>query len=212
MYRLYYYPSNASLAPHCLLEEMGAPHELVLVDRNVGDHRSAEYLKLNPNARIPTLVDGDLVLWEAAAICLHLVDRHPECGLAPPLATPERGHFYKWMAYLTNTIQAEQVIYFYPERFSDDPAAAPAIKSRAEARVGAMFDMVEAQLAAGGPYLLGARLSAADHYFVMVARWSRHYARPARDLPAVGRLLRMLAERPAVARTFAIEGITAPLY
>jgi glutathione S-transferase len=212
MYRLYYYPSNASLAPHFLLEEIGAPHELVLVDRSVDAQRSEAYRKLNPNARIPTLIDGDLILWEAAAICLHLVDRHPECGLAPELATRERGHFYKWIAYLTNTIQAEQIIYFYPERFSDDPAHAPAIKSRAEARVGAMFDMVDTQLAADGPYLLGRHLSAADHYLLMVARWSRHFARPARQLPAVGRLLRMLAERPAVARTFASEGITAPLY
>ncbi len=212
MYQLYYYPSNASLAPHFLLEEIGAPHQLVLVDRSVDAHQSPEYRKLNPNARIPTLVDGDLVLWEAAAICLHLVDRHPESGLAPALATPERAHFYKWVAYLTNTIQAEQLIYFYPERFSDDPAAAPAIKSRAEARVGAMFDMVDAQLVDGGPYLLGARLSAADHYLLMVARWSRHFARPARQLPALGRLLAALVERPAVARTFAIEGIADPLY
>lgn len=91
MYQLYYYPSNANLAPHMLLEELGVPFELVLVDRDRNEHKGAEYLKLNPSGRIPVLVDGDLVLSETAAICLHLVDRHPQAGFTPALGTPERG-------------------------------------------------------------------------------------------------------------------------
>ncbi|HTZ78020.1 MAG TPA: glutathione S-transferase N-terminal domain-containing protein, partial [Stellaceae bacterium] len=77
MYQLYYFPGNANLVPHMVLEEIGAPHELRLVDRSKGGLTSPDYLKLNPHARLPTLVDGDLVLYETAAICLHLVDRHP---------------------------------------------------------------------------------------------------------------------------------------
>ena len=76
MYQLYYYPGNANLAPHILLEEIGADYELVLVDRNKNEQKSPAYLKLNPAGRIPVLVDGGLVLYEAAAICLHLADRH----------------------------------------------------------------------------------------------------------------------------------------
>jgi len=83
MYVLYYYPENANLAPHMLLEELGVSYRLELVDRNRGAHKSTEYLKLNPAGFIPVLVDGDIVLPEAAAICLHLVDKHPEAGLAP---------------------------------------------------------------------------------------------------------------------------------
>ena len=71
-----------------LLHELGVPFELQLVDRTQGAHKSPAYLKLNPNGLIPVLVDGDLVLYETAAICLHLADTHPGRGLAPPLGTP----------------------------------------------------------------------------------------------------------------------------
>jgi glutathione S-transferase len=64
MLTLHYYRSNASLTPHFLLHEIGAPFELALVDREAGAQRSEAYLRLNPNGRIPTLVDGDVVVYE----------------------------------------------------------------------------------------------------------------------------------------------------
>src|SRR5712691_11108550 len=156
---LYYYPSNASMAPHMVLEEIGAPFELRLVDRESNAHKDPAYLRLNPNRVIPTYVDGDLVLFEAAAICLHLADRNPAAALAPALGRAERPQLYKWLIHLTNTVQAELLTYFYPERLADSAATAAEIKAHAEVRVGAMFDRVEAALAEGGPYLLGARFS-----------------------------------------------------
>ena len=78
MYQLHYFQSNASAAPHMMLEELGQKYDLVLVDRAANAQKSKEYLKINPNGRIPALVDGDLVMFEAAAIALHLVDQHPE--------------------------------------------------------------------------------------------------------------------------------------
>ena len=212
MYKLYYYPGMANLAPHMVLEEIGAKFELVLLDRDRQQHKSAEYLKLNPHGRIPTLVDGDLVLYETAAICLHLVDRHPQARLAPELGTPERAHFYKWLVYLTNTIQAEMIMYYDPERWASGEAGAAEVKRQAEQHLGAMFDTVEQSLGTEGPYLLGKRYSAADPYLLMLARWSRDFARPARTLPKLGRLLEAVAARPAIQRAFAGEGIAAPLY
>ena len=212
MYALYYFPDNASMAPHMVLEEIGTPFELRRVDRENNAHKDATYLRLNPNGTIPAYVDGDLALFEAAAICLHLVDTNPSAGLAPALATAERAQFYKWLIHLTNTVQAELMFYFYPDRLADDEAAAATVKARAEARVSAMFDRIEAALAAGGPYLLGARFSAADLYLLMLARWTRGMKKPARERPATRRLLDRLIERPAVQRAFATEGIAAPLF
>ena len=83
MLQLHYFPANASMIPHILLEELGVPFELKLVDRTVNAHQTPAYLKLNPNGLIPVLVDGDLVLYEAAAICLHLADTHAASGLMP---------------------------------------------------------------------------------------------------------------------------------
>ena len=87
MIQLHYFPGNASLIPHILLEELGLPFELQYVDRAKSAQKSPAYLKLNPNGQIPVLVDGDLVLYETAAICLHLADTHPAAKLAPPLET-----------------------------------------------------------------------------------------------------------------------------
>lgn len=212
--QLHYHPGNANLAPHMVLEEIGAPYELVLVDRKADAHKAPEYLKLNPNGKIPVLVDGDLVLYEAAAICLYLADKHPEAQLAPPLGTPARAHLYKWLTWCTNTLQAMLLHYFYPERMVDEgnEAGAKEVARHAERRVGAMLDLLDAQLAAHGQaWILGGEYSIADPYALMLCRWTRGFARPARSLPHVGPYLARVLARPAVQRTFAAEKLAAPL-
>jgi glutathione S-transferase len=214
MIQLYYYPGNANLAPHMLLEEIGAPFELLLVDRANAAHKSAQYLKLNPNGQIPVLVDGELVLYETAAICLHLADAHPQARLAPPMQTVERAHFYKWLIWCTNTPQAMLMHYFYSERLVNegDAAAAAQVKSHAEAKVGAMIDHLDAQLAShGADWLLGSTFSAVDPFALMLCRWTRGFARPARNLPHLGPYLERVLARPAVKRAFATEKLTLPL-
>ena len=214
MIRLHYYPGNASLAPHVLLHEIGVPFELVLVDRTQDAHRSAAYLRLNPNGLIPVLQDGALVLYETAAICLHLADAHPAARLAPPLGSVQRAHFYKWLVWLSNTLQAMLIHYFYPERLvNDGDAAADAqVKAHAEARIAAMLQQIDEQLAAhGGPWLLGPDYSAVDPYAWMLCRWTRGFeSRPARDYAHIGPYLQRLLERPALQRTLAAEDLAAP--
>lgn len=217
MLTLHYHPGNASMAPHALLEEIGCRFTLEYVDRAALAHKSPAYLQLNPNGTIPVLVDARgeraLVLYEAAAICLHLADTHPHAGLAPPLGTPERAQFYKWLVWLTNTMQARLMHYFYPERLLDeaDTAAAAQVRRCAEAAVGAMLGQLDAQLAAhGGPWLLGADYSAADPFAWMLCRWTRGFARPARALPHLGPYLQRTLERPALGRVLATEGLEPP--
>jgi glutathione S-transferase len=210
MLQLHYHPSDASLAPHMLLEETGAPFELKFVDRSVNAQKSAAYLQLNPNGLIPVLVDGDLVLYETAAILLHLADIHPAAALAPAFGTAERAHYYKWMAWLANTLHATVVPFFYPQRWADDAAAVAQVKARAEARAGVLLDMLDAELARhGGPWLLGARYSAVDPYALMLCCWTRHFARPARSLPHLGVYLQRVRMRPAVQRAMHTEQLPA---
>jgi glutathione S-transferase len=147
MYQLHYFPSNANAAPHMVLEEIGQKYELFLVDRAKNAQKSEEYLKINPNGRIPALIDGDLVLFESAAIVLHLVDRHPEAGLAPKMGTLERAKFYQWMTFLTNSLQEELMIWQYPERLAGANAgAAEVVKHGAEKRAEAYLDVIEQHL------------------------------------------------------------------
>ena len=209
MYQLHYFPSNANAAPHMVLEELGLRYDLVLVDRANNAQKSAEYLKINPNGRIPTLVDRGLVLFEAAAIVLHLVDQHPDAGLAPKLGTPERAKFYQWMTFLTNSLQEELMIWQYPDRLTgDDTAATNVVKRGAEKRAGAYLDVIDRHLKDNGPLFLGDTLSAADFYLVMLARWARPMTNPPRARTCIARLLDMMTAMPSVRRAYAREGVT----
>jgi len=214
MIKLYYYPGNASLIVHIVLEELGVPFELVPVDRAGRAHKSAEYLKLNPNGLIPVLVDGDLVLYETAAICLHLVDRYGDMRLAPAVGTLERAHFYKWLVWSACTLQAMLIHYFYPGRMVNEgnTGGEAEVKAHAAAKIGAMLDQVDAALAAhGGPWMLGSAYSALDPYLLVLCRWTRGFERPARSLPNVGPYLQRMLARPAVQRAFTTEKLAQPL-
>lgn len=214
MKQLHYYPSTAAMVPHIVLEEIGVPYQRVLVDRLQNAHKSPDYLQLNPNGLIPVLVDGDLVLYETAAICLHLSDTHPEAGLVPPVGTAARAHFYKWLMWLTNTLQATLMVYFYPERSvaAGNAAGAAEVKAQAEAKIGSMLDQVDAELARhGGPWFAGEQYSALDAYVFTLCRWTRNFQSPAaRTRPHLGPYLQRMLARPAVLRVFETEQIAQP--
>lgn len=210
---LHYYPSNASFTPHALLRELGLPFTLQKVDRANQAHKSPGYLKLNPNGLIPVLVDGGQVLYETAAIVLHLVDKVPAAGLSPAAGTAERSEFYKWLVWLSATLQAQMPIYFYSDRYvaPGNTAGAAEVKAQAEARIEGLIDQIEAQLAGhGGPWILGERFSAVDLYAFMLCRWTRGMQRPARTLPRVGAFLARVLERPAIQATIAAEELPQP--
>jgi glutathione S-transferase len=208
MYQLHYFPANANAAPHMLLEEIGVPYDLVLVDRARNAQKSREYLKINPNGRIPTLVDGDLIMSEAAAIMLHLVDRHADAGLAPQVGTPERAKFYQWLTFLTNSLQEELMVWQYPDRLAGTNASATGVvKQGAEARASRFLDIIEDHLKANGPFFLGKTLSAVDFYLVMLSRWARPMAQPPRSRPNISRLLDRMTGLHSVRRAYEQEGI-----
>lgn len=209
MPQLHYFPGNASMAPHILLEEIGVPYELVLVDRDNDAHKSPEYLQLNPNGLIPVFVDGPLVLYESAAICLHLCDNAPQSQLMPPVGTTARAHGYKWLIWLTNTLQSTLLSYFYPERWMNpgNVDGAAELKAHAQERVGVLLDQLDTELARhGGPWLLGDAYSAVDAYSLMLCRWTRNFsAAPAHERAHLGAHMARVLERPAVQRVFASE-------
>ena len=214
MLQLHYAPSTAAMAPHILLEEIGLPFELLRVDTSAGAHKAPAYLALNPNGLVPVLTDGDLVLFESAAICLHLCDSHPAAGLAPAVGTVERAHFYKWLVWMTNTLQSTLIAYFYPHRWvnPDNTAGAAEVKAQAELRVAGLLAQLDTELARhGGPWLLGATYSALDAYALMLCRWTRNFtSASARTYPHLGPYLQAALARPAVQRVFATEQLPQP--
>lgn len=215
MITLHYDPGTAAMVPHILLEEIGVPYERVLVERSAKAHKEPAYLRLNPNGLIPVLVDGGLVLYETAAIALHLCDTHPQAQLAPAVGSAERAHFYKWLVWLTNTLQATLILYFYPERWVNEgnEAAAQEIKLHAERKIAGLLDQLDAELARHGQQWFGGpSYSALDPYVFTLCRWTRNFRneRPAREYPHLGPYLQRMVARPALQRVFANEKLAPP--
>jgi glutathione S-transferase len=209
MHELHYYPGNASLFPHMLLRELGCPFELRLVDRDHDAQTSPAYLKLNPNGKIPVLVTDGQPIYETCAIGLHLCDLHPEAGLAPPPGAPDRGDYYKWMLHISNALQAEFRSWFYPDEFVVDPSQADQVKTAVGVRLAAAFARISDQLG-DRPWLLDRGFSAADLYLLMMVRWGRTLPEPARRIGGLGAHAERALARPAVAKTFEVEGLAAP--
>jgi glutathione S-transferase len=214
--QLHYYPGTAAMIPHIVLEELGVPFERVLVDRSQNRHKEPAYLKLNPNGLIPVLTDGELVLYETAAIVLHLCDTHPQAKLAPEVGTAARAHFYKWLMWCTNTLQSTLIVYFYPERWVSEGnvQGAAEVKARAQDKIAGLLEQLDALLAGhGGPWVLGKEFSALDAYVFTLCRWTRNFqGTKARDHVHLGPYLQRVSERPALQRVFAAEQISAPFF
>ena len=205
---LYYKPGSAAMAPHAALEEAGADYQLVRV-AGEGGITAADYLAVNPLGRVPGYVDGELVLWESAAVCVHIADTYPQARLLPPLGSAERAVAVRSLVYLTNTVQATFMNRAYPQRLvGDDAEAAAAVAAGAGRQLDAAFDHIDGLLG-DGPHLLGETFTVADLYLFMVTRWCRRLPRKAWSLDHVGPHYARVSARPAVVRMLQQQGIDA---
>lgn len=207
MYALYYAPGAASLVVHWLLLELDQSCELRLVDTKAGQQKSPEYLALNPNGVVPTLIDHGRPRFEAAALLMTLADRHAANKLAPAHDDPRRADYHQWMFHLANAVQPLFRLHWYPH----EPAGeihAEAVSANVRPRIEAAWDRLDAHLAQNGPYLLGDTLTAADFYLVMLMRWSRNMPRPALEWPHLAALAQRLKARPSFKTLYEREGLT----
>jgi glutathione S-transferase len=92
-YTLYYSPGAASMAVHWMLIEARIPFEARVVDIDTGAQHSAEYLRLNPAGRVPTLVVDGVPRHECTALLMLLAERHAAVGLASPHGSPDRAEW-----------------------------------------------------------------------------------------------------------------------
>ncbi len=199
---LYHHPFTRAANVVWMLEELGVPYELRFVDIMKGEHKSADFRKINPMGKLPTLVDGDVVLTESAAIALYLADKYSAGALAPALDDPARATYLRWSLYAPAVI--EPGCYAQAAKWEFRPGSA------GWGSYPEMLDTIEAAIGAG-PWLLGERFSMADAIFggtvrymlqfkmleprdAFVAYAARLNARPA-SLAAAARNQAIIAER-----------------
>ncbi len=205
---LYYSPSTASLVVHWLLIELDVPHTLHRLDFDKREHKSTEYLKINPAGVVPALVVDGQVITEAAAIVMHLADLHPQAGLAPTIGTPQRASYYQWMLFMANTLQPAYRAWFYPTEPAGE-ANVDAVKQQARLKLEAAWEQVANHINShGGSYLLGENLSAADFLLTMLMRWSRNMPKPTDTWPVLHAHAQRMKALPSFKEVYAREGLT----
>jgi len=207
MDRLYYAPGAASLLVHWLLIELGLPHELIRVDTAAGQQKSPEYLALNPNGVVPTLVLDGTPRFEAAALAMTLSDRHADADLAPRPEDPRRADYVQWMFHLANAVQPLFRSWWYPHEPAG-PENEQRVREQITPRIEAAWQRLDDHLAKHGPYLLGDAPSVADFYLTMLMRWSRNMPKPAMAWPHLAALARRMAGRDSFRTLYAREGLT----
>jgi len=200
MIELYYRPGAASLVVHATLEEAGAEYRLI----RVHGMDPPEFLHLNPLGRVPTMTFNGMTMTEAAACVMHISDLYPAAQLAPEPGTAERAQWYRWLTFLTNTVQMSFINYFRPERAIAEQFT-EALETQAVEVLAGLRDHIESHLGSAGPYLLGERFSSADLFLAMLTRWGRNLDPKWWDLSQLGAHWHVVRARPSMQRVYEQE-------
>ena len=199
MLRLYYAPQTRAGRARWMLEEVEVPYELIRLDLTAREQKNPEYLKLNPNGSVPTLADGDLVIYESAAICQYLADKFPEKRLAPPVGTPARGLYYQWIHYAMSGLEPPILAIFLHTAFRPEAERIPKLVDEARPQLAKVLGVVE-QALAGRPFLLGSEFTAADVMVGSTIGWAAMMGLLGDTAPGVAAYANRLRERPAFQR------------
>jgi glutathione S-transferase len=208
VYTLYYSPGSCSLIIHCLLEEFGVAFELQRVDTAAKEHHGEEYRRINPKGKVPALMTRDGVLTECVALVEHLCDRHDSRGtLLGTIGSWKRAKTLEQIATLATEVHPLFNRFFHVDDFADGREVREAVKARGNDKLLAWFREQDAALTR--PYWSGETLSAADFYFMVIARWGRWLDPPANEMGRIRPFYERMIARPAVAKAMQTEGIKA---
>ncbi len=206
MIKLYYSPGACSMAAHIVLEELGIAYEPVLISLKDGEQRKAEYLRINPRARVPTLVVDGKVLTECVAILTYLGGGYPERGLWPK-ETWKQAEALSLMSWLTSHVHIAFAGVFRPERFSADPVANDHIKAAGLETLKKAYAEIEKMLT-GKSFAMGGQYTVCDPYLLVFYRWGNRIGLDMKTLfPQYAKHAQRVFSRPTVKRVFEAEGI-----
>ncbi|MDH3695345.1 MAG: glutathione S-transferase family protein [Gammaproteobacteria bacterium] len=198
-YKLYYALGSAAMGVRVILEEIGAPYELIQTTIDMDKPRPPEQLALNPNGWVPVLIWDDKAMYECAAITVFLCDRHPQANLAPKIDAPERGLYLQTLVYFSNSVQNAFQLNYYPARFADTPDDEPSARRRGIRRLRETWKVIDDQIG-DNEWVLGERFSSVDIYLFMLITWlntSRGHP-STEEFPNVKRIANAVMTRPSV--------------
>jgi glutathione S-transferase len=192
----YHAPNTRSTGIRILLEELGAPYDLHLLDLKAGELRQPFYLAINPMGKVPAIRHGEALVTEQIAITIYLADFFSEAGLAPGITDPLRGPYLRWLAFYAGAFEPAVI----------DRAQQREPTSAAMSPYGDFDTMLKTLLGqlGDGPYMLGDRFTAADVIWGAALGWTLAF-KLVPPLPQITAYVRRIAERPATIRARAAD-------
>jgi len=181
-----------------MLEEVGQPYDTKILAWETGAAKSPEYLAINPMGKVPTIVHNGVVVTECAAICAYLADAFPQANLAPPVGSPRRGPYYRWLFFGAGPV----------EQSTSMQSLKITVPPEQEGMVGfgttkAVLDAMEGALT-GREYLDGEAFTAADLYLGSHIGWGMQFG-AIEKRPVFEAYVERLHARPAAVRAAKID-------
>ena len=166
--KLYFNPQSRAVIAKWMLDECGVQYDIVPIDFTKREHKTPEFLKINPAGKLPALLDGDVKVFESAAICLYLADKFSEASLAPKISALERGRYLSLMVYSSSQLEPAM---------GDALLNLETLPQRGWQQFETVKDVLEGELGAG-PYLFGDWFTAADVMIGSMFIWERMWGKP----------------------------------
>ena len=198
----YYTPDTCALASLIVMEELGVEYRLNRIDFGAEQQKSADYLRVNPKARVPALVAGGVVLTETPALLVYLAQefRGEHLLLDGPLGF---ARLQAVNSYLCSTLHVAHAHRMRGYRWADDPAAHDAMRAKVPEAMSACWSYVETEIMSDA-YVFD-HFTVADAYVFTMAQWMEADGVDPEEFPKVSAHREMMRQRPAVARCLEIE-------
>jgi glutathione S-transferase len=204
MLKLYYAPNTCALASHIALEEAGAAYETVRLNFKSEDQKKPDYLKINPKARVPSLVTDRGILTETPAILVYIAQSCPAAKLAPLDDPFALARVQAFNSYLCSTVHVAHAHRVRGYRWVDDAAAIEAMKKKVPQSVGECFALIEREMFTG-PWVMGASYTICDPYLFTLSQWLEADGVDIQKTPKIADHFARMAQRPAVRKAVADE-------
>ncbi len=193
----HYAPQTRAFGTRFLLEELGVPYDLHVMDTRVGDQLKPDYLAVNPMGKVPAISHRGVVITEQAAIALYLGDLFAEAGLAPGLNDPRRGDYLRWMVFYGSCFEPALV---------DHAMKRPPLprNNSPYADYETVVAIVNEHVGRTSPFWLGEHFSAADALWGAALFWVTNFG-IFEKTPAVAAYIERVTSRPAFRKAQADE-------
>jgi glutathione S-transferase len=191
---LFHAPNSRSGGALALLEELGVPYDLHVLNLKKNEQRDAKYMGINPMGKVPAIVHDGALVTEQPAVYIYLADLYPQVGLAPAIGDPLRGPYLRWMVFYGSSFEPALV-----DRSQKREPAPPSMCPYGD--FDTMLGTLNQQLATG-PYLLGERFTAADVLWGMALKWTVGFKLVPAS-PQIEAYIERVNSRPAINRAAA---------